>query len=85
MVNNTICQIADWKDEIDRLCAQYTWLLYFSVPKMLSLYRLICSNLRAEDREKVEEIVHEVSFLVTNTQSERNKLRQRVKVSRRSC
>lgn len=80
MVHDTLCQIANWKDEMDCLCTQYSWLLYFNVPKMLSLNKLICSSLCAEDVEKVEKIVYEVSFLVTNTQSERDKLRASVKV-----
>ena len=47
-----------WNGEVSRLQDQYSWLLYFSVPKMLLLYELIQSP-----QKQINAIVNEISFL----------------------
>ena len=65
--------IVEWKKEVSDLQNHYTWLLYFSVPKLLLLHSLINSS--SED-----EIVDEVSFLVNNQSLKRDDVCAGVKV-----
>jgi hypothetical protein len=71
--------VTRWNHEVSDLRARYTWLLYFSVPKMLRLYHLIHSP-REEMEVKVKMIVHEVSFLVKSQPEERTELAEGVEV-----
>ena len=73
MVQQAQCQITMWNSEISDLRAEYTWLLYFSVPKIMLLYDLIRSS--CEGVKRTDEIVHEVSFLTTNRLKDMMKLR----------
>lgn len=50
-----------WSADISELQSTYTWLLYFSIPKMLQLYNLIFSS--HERIYKLNKIFHEISFL----------------------
>lgn len=83
-VQETQTLIKGWNCEVTRLRDQYSWLLYFSVPKMMLLYKAICSLFRGEEK-RVDEIVHEVSFLMTNLPADREKLRRGVEVYRAVC
>lgn len=51
--------LTNWKKQVDKFRHTYSWLLYFSVPKALLLYRLI-SNYEADN---IEDIIREVSFI----------------------
>lgn len=68
--------VADWKLKVSKLQSRYTWLLYFSIPKMLLFYKQINSS-----SKDIDTIVHEVSFIVYNQKIERTQLRQGVLVS----
>ena len=70
--------VTKWNHEVSHLRASYTWLLYFSMPKILQLNQLI--QLEGTDPEKVDRIVHEVSFLTISQPLEREKLSEGVKV-----
>lgn len=78
-VQRTQLLITEWNHEVSELQARYTWLLYFSVPKMLLLYHLICSS--GIEGENVDKIVHEVSILMINEPTEREKLMEGTLVS----
>lgn len=73
-VQETQLLITEWNGKVSNLRAKYTWLLYFSVPKMMLLYDLIHSSCQGEER--TDEIVHEVSFLMTNQLEDTVKLRR---------
>ena len=64
--------VNEWNDEVSRLQDQNSWLLYFSVPKMLLLYELIQSP-----QKQINAIVNEISFLPV----ERGNLVKEVEVS----
>lgn len=83
MVHETQLLVTKWTQQVSELRSCYTWLLYFSVPRMLQLYQLINST-GLSDGEKVDRIVHEVSFLTVSQPEEIERLRQGVEVSRES-
>lgn len=61
--------LIEWKKEVSDLRAEYTWLLYFSVPKIFLLYELICSS--PEETEGLpEKIIQEVSLLTVSQPSD---------------
>lgn len=62
--------------EVSELRSRYTWLLYFSIPKMLLLHKQIHSPSR-----DIDVIVHEISYIVYNQKIEITELRQGVLVS----
>ena len=49
-------------EHVAELRNEYKWLLFFSVPKLLLLYHLL-------QDQNLGAIVHEISFLFSNTQS----------------
>ena len=67
-----------WTSEVAELCDKYPWLLYFSVPRMLQLYRLIVPT--ASDDAIELRIVHEVSFLNINRPAAGEEMKQWVQV-----
>jgi hypothetical protein len=70
--------VEEWKQEVSELRARYTWLLYFSVSKMLLFHKQIMIKSSSQD---IDALVHEVSFIVYNQKIERTQLRQGVMVS----
>lgn len=68
--------VTEWSQEVSDLRARYTWLLFFSVPKMLLLHKLMHSP--PLEGEKIDNVFHEVSFLVAN---KRENLRSNLQVS----
>lgn len=68
--------VEKWKLEVSELRSRYTWLLYFSIPKMLLFHKQINSSSR-----DIDAIVHEVSFIICNQEIKRMELRQGVLVS----
>ena len=68
-----------WTHEVSNLRNQYTWLLYFSVPKMLRLYSFVSfPDLQGED--VVDRLLHEISFLAVTNTAETQKLRLGIQV-----
>ena len=68
-----------WTQEVADLRTRCHWLLYLNMPKLLQLYHLLHLQ-GAAGPTRVDNIVHEVSFLAPNTEMERKKLRARVEV-----
>ena len=74
--------VTEWYQEMSNLQDQYTLLLYFSVPKILLLYKLLNSSCLEEGENcRVDNIFCEISFLVNNQLVEKEKLRSKVQVS----
>ncbi len=73
LVNDTQVVVEKWRQEVFDFRSCHMWLLYFCMPKLMQLYRLIQSSV--EDKERVDPIVHEVSFL-TNSTTDLDKLRE---------
>ena len=65
-----------WEQQMSELRNQYKWLLFFSMPKLLVLYHLL-----QEMNPNLETIVHEISFLCSNTQEAWESALKMVKVS----
>ena len=66
-----------------QLRSQYHWLLFFSIPKMLQLYKLLSNayNCDTENLDKAEcEMVGEISFQCQNDQFTRDELKISIKV-----
>lgn len=60
------------------LRSQFDWLLFFSIPKILRLYKLVSE---CEDTSRqLDEIVGEISFLCQNNEATRQNLKLRVQV-----
>ena len=61
------------------LRSQYDWLLFFSIPKILRLYKLlsVCNS----EPEVIYRIVREISFLCPNNLSTRDMLYGNILVS----
>ncbi len=66
--------LTNWNKEVSDLRARYPWLLFFSVPKMLLLHKLMSSS----SQDEVKKVVHEVSFLIAEG---RGNLEKKVEVS----
>lgn len=79
MVQQTQQAVTEWTEEVTELRNRYPWLLYFSIPRMLQLYKLILPT-SVSRKETEKKIVHEVSFLATSNRTERKKLRNGVQV-----
>ena len=77
-VRETEVNLESWKKRVTALRSQYDWLLFFSIPKILRLYKLV--SVCGERNEQFDEIVAEISFLCKNDQTTRKDLKQRVKV-----
>jgi hypothetical protein len=70
--------VTKWNHEVSDLQDCYTWLLYFSISKILQLHELIYTS----EEEKVDDkIVHEVSFLMSGQAEEREKIQTKIEVS----
>lgn len=68
--------LTKWNKKVSELRACFPWLLYFSIPKMMLLYKLIHSPFPSK------KVVHEVSFLVTEG---KGNLKKKVEVSIRNA
>lgn len=67
-----------------RLRSQHEWLLFFSVPKQLLLYRLIQEWNEENTENLVDLLLKEVMFLVSNEHQTRELLSEDIQV-RRQC
>ena len=70
--------LMSWTDEVKELRTQFSWLLFFSVPKLLRLYYLLTKE--RETSEHFQRIVHEISFLCANSVETRSQMNTQVKV-----
>ncbi len=77
-VRETEVNLESWKKRVTELRSQYDWLLFFSIQKILRLYKLV--SVCEERHEQLDEIVAEISFLCKNDEATRQNLKQRVKV-----
>ena len=73
LVSDTEILIKEWTDEVSELRSRYNWLLFFSIPKILNVYKMVCSK-------NVDAIFHEVSFLTPNNAIKRDTVREELKV-----
>ena len=75
-------QVMDWSKKVTTLRSKYSWLLFFSVPKLLLLYQMVKeANLDLDS--DIENVMGEVAFLFENGKNVRSILRPIVKVSER--
>lgn len=77
VVKDTEKQLAVWMQRVTELRNQYDWLLFFSVPKLLTIYSMLKS---AEPENQFDQIVQEISFLCNNDQATRDAIKARMKV-----
>ena len=81
-VKETEIILTTWTHEVTNLRKEFRWLLFFSVPKLLRLYRLL-----SEEQENMEvhlkRIVHEISFLCVNNAEARKRMNTKVQVCER--
>ena len=91
MLSCLVLQVADteqvltsWAKRVAELRSLNDWLLFFSVPKLLLLHRLLIEGDRAgslaERARRLAEVVREVSFLCENSADTREQLMRGVKV-----
>ena len=74
-VLDTEKMVSQWSDKVSQLRREYSWLLFFSVPKLLRLHSLL-----EELEPDLKAIVAEITFLFENSSDVREKLTQVVKV-----
>ena len=67
--------IQQWSEKVSQLQKEYSWLLFFSVPKLLLLYSLVDVQ-----EPNIPAIVVEISFLFENTSEVREKVTTALKV-----
>ena len=71
--------LTSWIHNVSQLQSRYHWLLYFNMPKLLQLYKLLHNPVDMDRKERSQKILHEISFLV-NSSTERENLLDLVKV-----
>ena len=69
--------VSTWVQWVDERRSEYVWLLFFSVPKVLVLNSFLCAEQPLAD---LDNIIHELSFLCTNTSEARDAMYEGVKV-----
>ena len=79
-VKETEVILQTWTHEVEKLRSEFSWLLFFGVPKLLRLYKLL--NEEQENTEvHLRQIVHEISFLCENNVETRKRMNVKVQVS----
>lgn len=78
-VNEAEIVLISWIQEVANLHKVYSWLLFFSVPKLLKLYRLLSKEQENMD-VRLKRIVHEISFLCVNNVEVRKRMNTKVQV-----
>ena len=73
-------QVMDWSKKVTTLRSKYSWLLFFSVPKLLLLYQMV-KEANLEFDSDIDNVIREVAFLFENKKNVRSTLRPIVKVS----
>ena len=78
-VRETEVILTMWTHKVANLRKEFSWLLFFSLPKLLRLYRLL-----SEEQENMDvhlkRIVHEISFLCVNNAEVRKRMKTKVQV-----
>ncbi len=74
LVNDTQVVVEKWRQKVSDIRSCHRWLLYVCMPKLMQLYRLIESSV--EVKERVDPIIHEVSFIMTNSATDLDTLRE---------
>lgn len=67
--------LSKWREEVSLLRIQYEQLLFFSIPKLLHLFRMITA-----EKPDINAIVQEVGFLFQNKPLVLKKLKETVQV-----
>lgn len=67
--------LSKWREEVSQLRIQYEQLLFFSIPKLLHLFRMITA-----EKPEINAIVQEVGFLFQNKPLVLKKLKETVQV-----
>ena len=78
-VQETAQTLESWRNRVIELRSQYDWLLFFSIPKILRLYKLLSAK-DLEPNLQLDRIVHEISFLCKNNQPTKKELGRNVQV-----
>ena len=81
-VEETEIILKTWTHEVANLRQEFSWLLFFSVPKLLRLYRLLSEEQDNMDVH-LKRIVHEISFLCVNNAETRKRMNIKVQVCER--
>ncbi len=71
-VRETEVNLESWKKRVTALRSQYDWLLFFSIPKILRLYKLV--SLCGERNEQLDKIVDEIKFQSKSDETTRHRL-----------
>lgn len=79
-VTDTENKLTKWASSVTRLRSQHEWLLFFSVPKQLLLYRLIQEWNEENAENLVYLVLKEVMFLVSNDHQTREQLSEDIQV-----
>lgn len=77
-VKETEAELMGWITSVTELRSKHSWLLFFSVPKLLKLHSLLTGEISEDDLDK---IVCEISFLCVNKVSAVTDIKAGVKVS----
>ena len=75
--------LQEWTEKVAALRQQYTWLLFFSVPKLLRLHSLTHpseNSLTNQPEVDLDAIVHDICFLFENDLLVRRRLKPVVQV-----
>lgn len=67
--------LSSWAHRVTKLREEYDWLLFFSVPKLLSVYKVL-----SQQDMDVDALVQELSFLSPNEESARERIRVEIEV-----
>ena len=78
-VKETEVILKTWTHEVERLRHEFSWLLFFGVPKLLRLFRLL-SEEQEDSQLHLKRVVHEISFLCTNNVDARQRINASVQV-----
>ena len=78
-VQETAQTLDSWRNRVIELRSQYDWLLFFSIPKILRLYKML-SDKEQYSSLQLDRIVHEISFLCKNDKPTRRDLGHNVQV-----
>ena len=79
LVKQTEATLISWTNEVEKLRSEFSWLLFFGVPKLLRLYQLFSED-QEDNVDHLRQIVHEISFLCANTSEARKIMNDKVPV-----
>ena len=82
-VNNLEEKLTEWRRKLKRLRTDYDKLLFFYIPKMLRMFKMLHSG--SSVLENVPQLVQEVSFLFDSTVETREHLTASLQVGMLVC